>query len=139
MANQAVLHKKLLSQLKDTCLTLGQPRILDYLKEHDGANQKEIAQGCHIEPATLTSVLNRMEEKKIIERRMLHGNCRSLYVFLTDLGKDLVLSVETAFSQIEEEAFQGVSEGEKEQFMKIFSRIYFNLTEKEGESLDGKM
>lgn len=139
MANQAVLHKKLLSQLKDTCLTLGQPRILDYLKEHDGANQKEIAQGCHIEPATLTSVLNRMEEKKIIERRMLHGNRRSLYVFLTDLGKELVLSVETAFSQIEEEAFQGVSEGEKEQFMKIFSRIYFNLTEKEGESLDGKM
>ncbi len=139
MANQAVLHKKLLSQLKDTCLTIGQPRILDYLKEHDGANQKEIARGCHIEPATLTSVLNRMEEKKIIERRMLHGNRRSLYVFLTDLGKELVLSVETAFSQIEEEAFQGVSEGEKEQFMKIFFRIYFNLTGKEGESLDGKM
>lgn len=112
---------------------------MDYLKEHDGANQKEIARGCHIEPATLTSVLNRMEEKKIIERRMLHGNRRSLYVFLTDLGKELVLSVETAFLQIEEEAFQGVSEGEKEQFMKIFSRIYFNLTGKEGESLDGKM
>ena len=43
MANQAVFHKKLLSNLKNTCLTLGQPKILDYLKDHDGASQKEIA------------------------------------------------------------------------------------------------
>ena len=53
MANQAVLHKKLLSNLKNTCLTLGQPKILDYLKDHDGASQKEIAAACYIEAASL--------------------------------------------------------------------------------------
>ncbi len=42
MANQALIHKGLLSSLKDTGLSLGQPKILDYLKDHDGSNQKEI-------------------------------------------------------------------------------------------------
>lgn len=43
MANQMLVQKALLEQLKDTGLTIGQPKILDYLKEHDGSNQKEIA------------------------------------------------------------------------------------------------
>lgn len=43
MANQMLVQKALLEQLKDTGLTIGQPKILDYLKDHDGSNQKEIA------------------------------------------------------------------------------------------------
>ena len=38
-----------MEQLKDTGLTLGQPKVLDYLKDHDGVSQKEIAAGCLIE------------------------------------------------------------------------------------------
>ena len=69
MASQSVLHKRLLANLRDTGLTIGQPKVLEYLAGHDGASQIEIARACHIEAATLTSVLNRMEEKTLIERR----------------------------------------------------------------------
>ena len=61
MANHMMVQKKLMEQLKDTGLTLGQPKVLDYLKDHDGASQKEIAAGCLIEAGSLTSILNRME------------------------------------------------------------------------------
>ena len=98
MANQAVFHKKLLSNLKNTCLTLGQPKILDYLKDHDGASQKEIAAACYIEAASLTSILNRMEEKGMIERRMLNGNRRSFYIFMTPFGKELQEEVVNSFT-----------------------------------------
>ena len=43
MANQALVHKKLLAYLKDTGPTIGQPKVLEYLSEHDGSNQTEIA------------------------------------------------------------------------------------------------
>ena len=72
MAEHAMLQKGLLIRLKGTGLTLGQPKVLDYLKEHNGASQKEIAKGCHIEAGSLTSILNRMEDKGIVERRMLN-------------------------------------------------------------------
>ena len=55
MANHMMVQKKLMEQLKDTGLTLGQPKVLDYLKDHDGASQKEIAAGCLIEAGSLTS------------------------------------------------------------------------------------
>ena len=128
MANQALLHKRLLNGLSDTCLTLGQPKVLDYLKEHNGVSQKEIAAGCHIEAASLTSILSRMEEKGMIERKMLNGNRRSLYVFLTDFGKELCDTVKQEFRNIEEIAFAGITEEEQQKFMDIFVKIYGNLT-----------
>lgn len=131
LANQAMLHKQLLTQLKDTGLTLGQPKVLDYLRQHDGANQAEIARACHIEPASLTSVLNRMEEKELVERRTQQGDRRSFSVHLTEQGHLLALRVEQAFEELEEQALQGVSEAEREQFLAVFRRVYDNL--KEGE------
>lgn len=115
-----IKKKKLMEQLKDTGLTLGQPKVLDYLKEHDGASQKEIAAGCLIEAGSLTSILNRMEEKDLIERKMLNGNRRTFHIFMTESGKNQKL-VEEAFKKIEKTALNGISEEEQKQFMDIFA------------------
>ena len=129
MADQAVFQKRLLNALKKASLTAGQPKVLDYLKDHDGAGQKEIAAACHIEPATLTSVLNRMEEKGMIERRMRNGNRRSLYVFLTEKGKELSDVVEREFDRAEEQALAGFSPEEREECRRMLRRICENPTE----------
>ena len=126
MAEHSMFQKKLLAKLKGTGLTSGQPKILDYLKDHDGASQKDIAHGCHIEPGTLTTLLNRMEEIGLVERRMLGGNRRSLYVFLTDLGKSKLKLVTDAFSELEAEAFRGISADDRAAFMDLFLKIYKN-------------
>ena len=39
MAEQAMVQKHILRTLKDTGLTMGQPKVLEYLMEHDGAEQ----------------------------------------------------------------------------------------------------
>ena len=124
-----IKKKKLMEQLKDTGLTLGQPKVLDYLKEHDGASQKEIAAGCLIEAGSLTSILNRMEEKDLIERKMLNGNRRTFHIFMTESGKKNQKLVVEAFEKIEKTALNGISEEEQKQFMDIFCRIYRNLAD----------
>lgn len=129
MANHMMVQKKLMEQLKDTGLTLGQPKVLDYLKDHDGASQKEIAAGCLIEAGSLTSILNRMEEKGLIERKMLNGNRRTFHIFMTESGKKNQKMVEETFEKIEETALNNVSEEEQKVFMEIFLRIYRNLAE----------
>ena len=129
MANHMMVQKKLMEQLKDTGLTLGQPKVLDYLKDHDGASQKQIAAGCLIEAGSLTSILNRMEEKGLIERKMLNGNRRTFHIFMTESGKKNQKLVEETFEKIEETALNNVSEEEQKVFMEIFLRIYRNLAE----------
>lgn len=129
MANHMMVQKKLMEQLKDTGLTLGQPKVLDYLKDHDGASQKEIVAGCLIEAGSLTSILNRMEEKGLLERKMLNGNRRTFHIFMTESGKKNQKLVEETFEKIEETALNNVSEEEQKVFMEIFLRIYRNLAE----------
>ncbi len=128
MAEHSMLQKKLLARLKGAGLTIGQPKILDYLKDQDGASQKDIAHGCHIEPGTLTSLLNRMEETGLVERRMLNGNRRSLYVFMTEKGKAQEKLISEAFHELENEAFKNISQEDQETFMKLFRKIYRNTS-----------
>ena len=131
MSNHMMIQKHLMEHLKDSGLTLGQPKVLDYLKIYDGASQKEIAAACHIEAGSLTSILNRMEEKGIIERRMLNGNRRTYYIFLTESGKKLQKLVEQGFSKIEKEVWDGISDIERDAFMKTFLKINENLSKQE--------
>ena len=127
MANQMLVQKALLEQLKDTGLTIGQPKILDYLKDHDGSNQKEIAKACFLEAGSLTTILNKMEEKGLIERRILNGNRRSFHIFMTEEGKKKQQLVTQAFAKIEETAWSGVSAEEFQQFLAVYGKIYANL------------
>lgn len=126
MSEHSMFQKELLMKLKGSGLTIGQPKVLDYLKDHNGASQKDIALGCHIEPGTLTTLLNRMEETGLVERRMLNGNRRSFYIFLTELGERKLELVSAAFNELEYEAFRGISDTDRKTFMDLFFRIYEN-------------
>ncbi len=129
MAEHAIFQKELLAKVKGSGLTIGQPKILDYLREHDGVNQKEIAKGCFIEPGTLTTLLNRMEENGLVERRMLNGNRRSFYIFLTPKGREKADLTAAAFLQLEERVFSGITEEKRKNFMELFLQIYQNSTD----------
>ena len=129
MADQSIYQKKLMQKLADTELTLGQPKVLEYLAEHDGANQKNIASACYIEPASLTFALNGMENKGLVERRRLNGNRKNYHVFLTDKGKEMYALVEKAFSELENETFKCFTPEEKETFMKLYRRLSEKILE----------
>ena len=124
--------------LKDTGLTLGQPKVLDFLQEKDGAAQKEIAAACHIEPASLTTILNGMEEKGLIQRKSLNGNRRSWHIFLTDRGKEMTEAIGMGFEELEAQAFSGISREERESFLKTFEKIYQNMEALEEKKDDRK-
>ena len=83
MADHSLFHKALFASIKSTGLTSGQPKVLDYLADNDGAVQKDIAAGCCIEPATLTNLLNSMEKEKLLERKTTDGDRRS-YQYISD-------------------------------------------------------
>ena len=106
MANHFMIQKALVTSVKDTGLTSGQPKVLDYLKNHNGAVQKDIAAGCHIEPASLTAILNGMETKGLIERRLCPDNHRFYNVYLTETGRLYVGRLENEFDRISQPHLQ---------------------------------
>lgn len=127
MADHFMVQKALVSTLHGTGLTPGQPKVLDYLATHDGSAQKEIAAGCHIEPATLTRILTGMEAQGYIERRVPKENRRTVHIYLTDKGREAVRFLDGSFSRVEKEALNGFSTSETETLLKLLSRVYENM------------
>lgn len=131
MACHSKIQKSLYSNLRDSGLTMGQPKILDYLKDNDGALQKDIAAACHIEPATLTALLNGMEKSGIAKRKIPEGDRRSSRIYLTEKGRTKLALVTKEFEEIEKEAFSGISEKQIDECMETLKKIYDNLTNRE--------
>lgn len=132
MANHLTFQKLLFSHVRDLGLTVGQPKVLDYLQDHDGSSQKEIARGCYIEPATLTSLLAGMEKKELITRSMKEGDRRTLYVYMTEKGKKIQTQIGAEFARLEQTAFQSMTDQEQEQLIHLLSLIYENISNQGG-------
>ncbi|MCC8069834.1 MAG: MarR family transcriptional regulator [Ruminococcus sp.] len=128
MVTQSLFQRKVFSNLADTDLTIGQPKILDYLGKHNGSMQKDIANGCQIDTATLTGLLSRMEEKKLIVRKMENNNRRSSYVYLTDKGRESLNIVNSTFNQVEKEVLHGINPEDVDTFMNVLYKICSNMT-----------
>ena len=126
MVDHTAFQKRIFSALKKEGLTSGQPKVLEYLSEHDGAMQKDIAAACRIEPATMTSLLSGMEKKELITR--CAPDRRSLCVYLTDKGRAVVPLIEEEFAKIEAEAASGFSDDEREMLISLLSRLRENLS-----------
>lgn len=95
LQNHLYYQKKVYDRLSKSNLSLsiGQPKIFDFLLDCDECMQKDIALGCQIEPASVTSALLQMEQKGYIYRRNKDGNRRSLYVSLTEDGEKIAKKV----------------------------------------------
>lgn len=68
------------SRLSAAGITPAMPFMLDYLKDHAGCIQRDIARRWNLDPATITSVLSTMESRAWWSEgpcRETSGRCRS--------------------------------------------------------------
>ena len=129
MAAQGLFQRAVMGELSQSGLTAGQPKVLDYLGLHDGSMQKHIAAGCQIDPATLTGLLGRMEEKGLIERRSQNGDRRSLYVYLTEAGWEKQKLVRATMERMEREALAALGEERGRTLLEGLRQVCLQLAE----------
>ena len=132
MATQSLFQRSVMAELNGSALTAGQSKVLDYLARHDGSVQKAIAAGCQIDPATLTGLLNRMEEKGLIRRCNEDGNRRSLHVYLTEQGWAKQREVRQTMERQSEVVQAGLSEEQRAQLLDCLYKVCANMTDMEG-------
>ncbi len=123
------MHRKKSRQyFQELELTDGQPKVLSVLSKMEGCVQKELAEACRVEPATMTSLLKNMEQTNLIvkEKKQISGK-RAYGIYLTEEGKVLADKVEDIVVKMEQISFAGFTPEEKEQFLELFTRIYQNL------------
>lgn len=110
-------------------LTTGQPKVLSILHQKEGYLQKDLAKRAHVEPATMTSILNNMEKKGLIYKEVtfVSGGKRANAIFLTEKGREISIKVDKIVDNMEKLSFQGFSDNEKQLIINLLDRIQSNL------------
>lgn len=123
MKSNAMLSRRILSEVSRLGLTPGQPKVLDFLLQYNEADQKTIAAYCEIEQTTVGSILLRMENEGLVRRRQKDGNRRSLYVSLTPAGKEKAEKLIDIFRENENTATANLSETEIETLKELLTKL----------------
>ncbi|WP_028551294.1 MarR family winged helix-turn-helix transcriptional regulator [Paenibacillus sp. UNC451MF] len=105
----------------------GQPPLLLRLAEQDGQIQKELASRIHVQPATLTVMITRMEKVGLVERRTDPDDQRVSRVYLTDKGRFATEKVKGALHVIEDKCFEHFSLEEKLLFRRLLLQMHTDL------------
>ena len=123
MKSNAMLSRRILSEVSRLGLTPGQPKVLDFLLQYNEADQKTIAAYCEIEQTTVGSILLRMENAGLVRRRQKDGNRRSLYVSLTPAGKEKAEKLMDIFRENANTVTASLSETEIETLKELLTKL----------------
>jgi DNA-binding MarR family transcriptional regulator len=100
---QRVTHR-LLSALEDELVELDLPaaetNVLACLAERERPTAREVGEATAQLPSTLTGVLDRLERRRLIERRPNPADRRSTLIVLTAPGRDAARQVAKAFERV---------------------------------------
>lgn len=91
----------------------GQPKVLEYLSEHDGCTARDICQGCIIDKSTMAILLPRLEEQGLVRRETSKEDARMAYVHLTERGWELARSIREGARIIDAHSIEGVPESDR--------------------------
>ena len=81
-------RKQLRPYMAQLGLSPGQPKILMYVSNHEGCMQKEAAESCDIEPATISRMIDTLEKGGFVKRVIPKNNRRAGNLYLTEKGEE---------------------------------------------------
>jgi MarR family transcriptional regulator, organic hydroperoxide resistance regulator len=104
----------------------GQEMVLIELRDQDGLRGGELAERLGVEAPTITKMLRRLENCGFVERRQDLKDARCFRVYLTEEGRSLEEPVARCWEKVEEEAFAGMSVGERRNFHRLLTKVWAN-------------
>ena len=125
------LLNKFLAQKNITAFNGEQGRILHVLWENDGISNRELSKKSGLAMSSLTTMLERMEEKKLLERRVDENDKRKSLIFLTDYAKSLKSEYDEISDKMTEISFEGISDEERLAFETTLEKVLYNFEKAE--------
>jgi MarR family transcriptional repressor of mepA len=108
-------------------LSFEQSFALGYLVKVPGAIQRDIAEITRTSAASVSSLLQWLERRGLVERRTEPGNERSKRVYATPAGIELVAGLDTAMADADETILAPLNEDERATLHALLQKITAEL------------
>lgn len=81
-------------------LRMNHARVLHYIDRHPGCLQKEVAAYLDYQAASLTNLINFLEKRQMLVRKVDPANGRQRQLFLLDQGQQVVTKTDAIFAKL---------------------------------------
>ncbi len=115
------LHSKKLN--KDSGMTGPQLLVLQEADKIDGVTAKQISESVNLSQGTVTTILDRLESRHLIQRVRSQQDRRRVAIYLTDQGKALLARAPKPLQDYFLERFQSLEDWEQNLLLSSFSRV----------------
>ena len=120
---------KMNEDLKRSGLTCSQYEILIYLvknRDHE-VNQQELCNALQVSHPTIIGLINRMEEKQLVARKVDPSNRRKRYVALLEKAERILQQARENQCRNDQLMLSGMSEEENEALNQLLTKVYDNM------------
>ena len=114
-------------ELIDINLYLGQPIILERIFENNGITQSELSNITLKKPATITTMLNRLEHMGYVVRKNDINDKRLARLYLTNIGMEKYHQMMKLKKKMGNIIFEGMSEDDLSVVYRLMLKIKNNL------------
>ncbi len=127
----SVIHRCQISRSASKVgLYFGQPSILQYIIDNSGCTQKDVADACHISPASAAVSLKRIEKAGLITRTPDTADNRKNHLYVTPKGEDALMQFRKICDTTDKEMFKGFTQEELDTLHSLLTRLNDNLGSK---------
>lgn len=108
-------------------LSFEQSFVLVHLVHNPGAIQRDIAQMTRTSAASVSSLLQGLERRALVERRTEGGDERSKRVYATQEAKELIAGFEAAMDAVEETILAPLDQPERTALQALLAKVAAEL------------
>ncbi|MBO9046508.1 winged helix DNA-binding protein [Curtobacterium flaccumfaciens pv. flaccumfaciens] len=113
--------------VRERDLTHEQSFVLGYLQEHPGAIQRDVAEATRTSAASVSSLLQGLERRGLIERRPDATNGRTKTVHATQAGIDLIAGFTYAMVALDDSLLAPLDEDERDTLRRLLQKVTAEL------------
>ncbi|MBE9914421.1 MarR family transcriptional regulator [Paenibacillus donghaensis] len=119
------LKKRADESIKELGLNAQQGKIIDYIYQNQDKNiiQKDLADRFHVRGASITSMLQGLEKRGFIERKIPASNERQKNIYVLPKAVELIEDFNASFQSVEDEIVQALTAEEKRTLKEMLIKI----------------
>jgi len=113
--------------IRERELSHAQSFVLGYLVQNPGSIQRDIAEVSRTTAASVSSLLQGLEARGLVERRTESGNERSKRVYATPAGTELIAGFDSAMAATEQTILAPLDEAERASLHALLTKVTAQL------------
>lgn len=98
--------------------------VITLINTNPHINQKRLSQAINVAPPNLATLLDRLEQRGLLERQRNSADKRSQTLMLTPEGRSICTKADKAAFELEYEATSALSDEERAELLRLLQKIF---------------